>query len=104
MLIERGHPDAPFYPLGRVADEVAMVTARDNRRIVSEVTLIQQAAITVLGGKEAFESFQKSIEGLPARVVPHGTQDEEVKKLPPLIPPGKRRPKKGKDWDDTPGR
>lgn len=59
-----GHPDAWFYAVGRVAVEYSFVEAHLNGMLATQALLIQSAISTVLGGRKAWESFDKQIKSL----------------------------------------
>lgn len=63
LLVANGHPNAGLYPLGMLNDEAALVIEQENNRIVTEATLIQAAATSVLS-KEGGEYFRDLLEGL----------------------------------------
>jgi hypothetical protein len=58
--VDRGHPEAWDYPLGRVADEAELIARRDNDRIATEAVMLQAAAGSIMS-KEAGEVFQKLV-------------------------------------------
>ncbi len=62
-----GHPDAALYPLGMVADEVALVVERENRRIASEAIALKAAAAAILtqSGGTHFNELITSLTGEP---------------------------------------
>jgi len=69
-----GHPDAIWYPLGRVLDESNLVIERENNRMAQEAILIQQAIITVVPGakREQRGLFTKTLNAIRVLVKPIG--------------------------------
>lgn len=57
------------YPLGRVYDESNMIVERENARIATEATLLQQAVASILSTKARGE-FKKRIDGLALETKP----------------------------------
>lgn len=64
LLLEAGHPGAPEYPLGKLADEVELVVARHNARIASEMTLMQMVISTQPNEMVKPSSTKKTIRRL----------------------------------------
>lgn len=54
------------YPIGRVADEAALITRRENQLLVSLAVVVQSATGTtgMTAGKEASQNFKSLVEGL----------------------------------------
>lgn len=63
MLLANGHPDAAFYPVHRVWEEVTLAVERDNQRMATETLLIQMA-VSSLFDKGAGKEFNKIISRL----------------------------------------
>lgn len=63
MLMEAGHPNAPFYAIGRVHDEAGLVEQRQSARIATDALLMQSAISSVLS-KEARKAFTKDVKSL----------------------------------------
>ncbi|MDX0622903.1 hypothetical protein GOD54_23675 [Sinorhizobium medicae] len=53
-----GHPDALFYPVHRVWEEVDLVVTRTNHTLATETLLIQMA-VSSLFSKDSGREFQK---------------------------------------------
>lgn len=63
LLLENGHAEAPFYPVGMVSDEVSLVLTRSNHAEATRAVLLQMAVSGVLD-KKAGELFQATIKKL----------------------------------------
>lgn len=87
LLVDHGHPQAMYYPLGMLMDEAAMVQERENSRIVTEAKLLQFAVAGMLA-KESRKLFDNMIKDLNIvtkpydddapleRLLPEGYQEE----------------------------
>lgn len=63
-MLSNGHPDAFDYPLGFLADEVAMLVERQNTLMATLGVIVQGAGGSIVGGKKGAENFTKLIKQL----------------------------------------
>jgi hypothetical protein len=70
MLLDHGHPEARYYPLGMLYDESNLVRERANGRIVTEAQLLQMAVASILS-KESRKEFAKTTKRLNVETKPH---------------------------------
>lgn len=63
LLLDHGHPEAQFYPIGMLWDESLLVVERLNRIEVSRVMLFQ-AAVSAFFSKDAASEFGKLVSKL----------------------------------------
>lgn len=63
LLLANGHPGAPDYPLGMVADEAALTAERINGWHATAGTVLHGAAAAVMT-KEGGRHFSKLIKAL----------------------------------------
>lgn len=69
-MIAAGHPEAYQYPLGMLHDEAAIVSERENNKIVTEAQLLQLAVHSILA-KEARKAFSKTVKSITVSTQPH---------------------------------
>ena len=60
LLMATGHPEAGHYPLGFMWDEAAIVTERENARMIAESSLMD-AVISSQFSKKAGEEKRKLV-------------------------------------------
>lgn len=63
LLIDHGHTEARFYPLGMLRDESRLVVQRVNNGHVTTASLLQQAVSGVLS-KQGNKEFRKTVTKL----------------------------------------
>jgi hypothetical protein len=63
LLLDHGHPEAAFYPLGVLVDEARLTSERLSSFMATQAVLTQMAASTLFS-KESFREFQKMIARL----------------------------------------
>lgn len=74
LLMASGHPDAIYYPLGRVFDESNFVVERMNSQMAQQATLTYQAIIAVMPGtkREQRGMFTKALNAIKVLCKPIG--------------------------------
>jgi hypothetical protein len=63
LLLDHGHSDARFYPLGMVWDEAEIVVERMNQEDASRTVLLQLAAASIIS-KEGGKLLKKTLKEL----------------------------------------
>lgn len=63
LLLSHGHLDAMNYPLGFLGDEAQLIVERVNSLMVTEGTIMQGAAASIMGkkGVEHFNGLLKQL-------------------------------------------
>ena len=66
LLLDHGHSQAWFYPLGMIADEVELITSRENTKLANYgvVTQLGVATSSISGSKGVFDKFNELIKSL----------------------------------------
>lgn len=63
LLLENGHAEARFYPLGMVWDEARIVVARKNAELASGAALLQMVGASLVS-KKGGSSLKKVLKEL----------------------------------------
>lgn len=76
-MLDAGHPEAWWYPLGMVWDESNMVLERQNQALIQQSILMQQVILSVIGGRSGGSALRNGIARHNVETIPYHPPEGE---------------------------